>query len=279
MHFHGVPFVHGQLTNEERREVGTTFVAINREHLADTSTYRNKLLKSIFTRTAAKSNHVDNYKLLTDASEEALKKLSEKDQLLREMLAHCNKSIPSIFVELIQRYVNTYTVNDRLMRTFWGDIQEHTDIPSDVIQYGFPLTSTSKTPDHAFKFGFGFNVETRREEQAVAPCYYYGLPKHRLAGFLYLVTTYLEDYAGMLKEGQVVDVVQLSKSGRIGLNAHFLNQLEVIFLGGVDCSNVSLVIPLVYPKFVEKNRKLYEECFGISDEDWVTGCQLRGESI
>lgn len=323
VHFHGVPFMQGQLTNHERRAVGKKFIEINREYMANglRNSARSEKLKSVYTRTTTASHGIENHKMLIDASEEQLDELLRINRLLRDLLARFydskalseqirgeksvqykkalkqkygisskhgeamfedlfkevkNGNFQNIFLFITQKYINSFTSPD-LMQFFWKVLEIGlAPISPDVVQYRFPFASTAKSPDHAFKYGMGYNVEEFRGERPVLPQYTTGIPKHRLAGFLYLVMTDLATYRGMENQSQIVDAIQYYKANQLHLRPDIAHQSETAFLGGIDGENVALVIPLVYLNFSERNRILYTRIFDLSAQDWRIGQRLNG---
>ena len=324
VHFHGVPFMQGQLTNYERREVGKKFIAINKEYMENKlqNSKKNEKLKAIYTRTATASVGIENHKMLIDASEERLDELKRINYLLRGLLADFynskklleqirgetsyrykqalkqkydisslngekkfdvlftearNLSFENIFLFVIQKYINDFTMLET-MQFFWKVLEMGLgSIPKDVVQYRFPITSTGKSPDHPFKYGMGYNVEEDlRGEKPVLPNYKNGMPKHRLAGFLYVIMTDLATYADMENKGHVVDPIQYHKAQKLKLDTNIIHQSETSFLSGVDGENISLVIPLVYLNFKDKNKELYTRIFNLTAEDWRMGQRLNG---
>jgi hypothetical protein len=323
VHFHGVPFMQGQLTNSERRAVGRRFIEINREYIENglQSSARNEKVKSVYTRTTTASRGIENHKMLIDASEEQLDELTRINHLLQDILARFYDSnvlleqikeerssqykkalkqkygilskhgesmfndlfkevkdgnFQNIFLFITQKYINSFTSPD-LMQFFWKVLEIGlAPISPEIVQYRFPFASTAKSPDHAFKYGMGYNVEEFRGERPVLPQYVTGIPKHRLAGFLYLLMTDLATYRAMENQSQIIDAIQYYKANQLHLKPDIAHQSETAFLGGIDGENVALVIPLVYLNFSERNRALYTRIFDLSAQDWRIGQRLNG---
>jgi ubiquitin C-terminal hydrolase len=143
-----------------------------------------------------------------------------------------------------------------------------------VVKYRIPIVSTSKVPDHPFKFAMGYSVEGFRGEQAIFPRYKNGRPKHRLAGLMYIVMHDLEEYTSMEESQQIVSAMQHYKSDELKLDSRIANQQETIFFGGISGKSVALVVPLIYLNF--KN-ELYKKIFGLEDRRWKKGKGLNTE--
>lgn len=124
-HFHGVPFIKGQLTNAERREVGKKFFSINREYIKNgcQSNPRDRKLKTIYSRTVTASCGVENHKMLVDSSDETLDKLTLINELLQNLLVNFYQS--DELLNEIKKVTETQYQYKKELKKQYGISQKH----------------------------------------------------------------------------------------------------------------------------------------------------------
>ncbi|PCJ29096.1 MAG: hypothetical protein COA94_02595 [Rickettsiales bacterium] len=270
--FHGVPFMHSQYSNFQRREVAKKIFAINRKLLGRfddsmteveyTLTPEEEILIGIHSRTATASAGMQSLYEIMVASPEDLQRLNTIDE---NLWGYFNRhDLPKKFKIAMKDYVFNFASSP--IRGFWennnNDGAPHSDSelpPSDdeIVKYRFPVIATSKAPDHAIRFAIGRNVEAARGEIRMQPEYIDGFPTHRLAGLLYVTMHKLSDLLEARGNHTMIDVNRRVKSGDIDIPTEniekdpdflrFKNQLECDFLGKISSDTVVAVIPVIYP--------------------------------
>ena len=155
----------------------------------------------------------------------------------------------------VKRYVDDYGKN---LQECWKWLQKSENENKELEKYtsGYPFVSTSKTPDHAVKFGFGAVCCDKKLE----PEYGYkeqnkALPKKRLAGFVYVIKKNANDLLEELKTGEAFDVHSLQgysikhDGNTVLCDSHNRSQIEITFTGSIQKEDILAVIPLIYPNF------------------------------
>ena len=267
--FHGVPFMHSQYTNCQRREVVKKLFEINQKLLGKfsgsmteeeyTLTKEEKILIGIHSRTSTATVGMQSLYEMMVASEEDLERLDEADNKLLKYFTR--KDFPTGFKDAMKDYIFNFSSSP--IRNFWENnylcegIPRLAIMPDDtIVKYRFPVIATSKAPDHPIRFAIGRNVEgTTRGETPMQPEYIDGHPTHRLAGLVYITLHNLSDLISEHDSHTMIDVNQgLLASGNIseGRGAtRFKNQLECDFLGKMDSDRIVAVIPIIYPSMKE----------------------------
>jgi hypothetical protein len=267
--FHGVPFIQGQYTNNQKREVAKKFLGFNKKFIDSVNkTYEesdvDSIIKSIHSRTATASCGIENLYALINAPKHILTRLKGIEEYLKGYLLSLKAKHGNDFLASIKKYI--YEFADNPIKGFWEDLVDAIPPDQEIVKYRFPVISTSKAPDHAVKFGFGGNVEaTSRGEAPVYPNYNdESYPMHRLAGFLYVTLHSAKELQG--NGSCALDITQLLKTQQLKTAAHRTdNQIEVIFLGGIDGKVVTIVIPLLYPNLDKEYDPEYHGIFGITN--------------
>ncbi len=251
-HFHGVPFMSGQYSHEERREVARKILDLNGK----------QDLKGLSSRTVTTTVGIDSLHILVNAEEGIFLRLREVNLNLKSYLRRCNRTNPDKFLQAVKTYI--YSFADNPVAEFWALLGEIEQVPEEFVRHRFPFISTSKAPDHPIKFGFGVNVETQqRGELPVHPLYDgAGRPQRRLAGFLYITLHSFDEYETLFREKKLVDMPLLLKHGSPTQAYRTDYQNETVFFSGIDPKHIVAVIPLIYPNF----SKAYEP--GYHDKIW-----------
>ena len=276
--FHGVPFMHSQYTNYQRREVVKKIFELNRKLLGKfdgsmteeeyTLTSEEKILIGIHSRTSTATAGMQSLYEIMIASDEDLRKLEEVDNELLEYFKR-NSPLPSKFKTAMKDYIFNFSSSP--IREFWENNNDGV-LPNDsIVKYRFPVIATSKAPDHPIRFAIGRNVEgTMRGETPMQPEYVDGHPTHRVAGFVYITLHKLSDLISESINHTMIDVNQGLSSGEIsnGRGAErFKNQLECDFLGKMDSDRIIAVVPIVYPNMQEEagfKPTYHQAIYGIS---------------
>ncbi len=302
--FHGVPFMHSQYTNYQRREVVKKIFAINRKLLGKfddsmkkeeyTLTPAEQTIIGIHSRTSTASEGMQSLYEVITADEDHLQRLDEADQTLLEYFTCQN--LPESFKNAMKEYIFNFSKSP--IEKFWTNCNSHnvgthslTMLPDDsIIKYRFPVIATSKAPDHAVRFAIGRNVEgATRGETAMQPDYTEdGHPTHRVAGLVYVTLHNLTDLIGRCNNHTVIDINEAISSGKIkkGQSAsRIMNQMECDFLGKIDSDSIIAVIPIIYPsmKVGESFDITYhQEIFGLNpkskDNSVVSPTKIRKDT-
>jgi len=276
--FHGVPFMHSQYTNYQRREVVKKIFEINRKLLGKfdgtmteeeyTLTPKEKILIGIHSRTSTATAGMQSLYEIMVASDEDLHKLDSADSILLEYFKR-NSPLPTNFKTAMKDYIFNFAASP--IQNFWVNNNDGL-LPEDtIVKYRFPVIATSKAPDHPIRFAIGRNVEgATRGETAMQPDYIDGYPTHRLAGLVYITLHKLSDLVSERNEHTMIDVNQGLKIGEIGEgrgSTRFTNQLECDFLGKIDSDKIVAVIPIIYPNIKEKEHfepAYHQAIYGLS---------------
>jgi hypothetical protein len=276
--FHGVPFMHSQYTNYQRREVVKKIFEINRKLLGKfdgtmteeeyTLTPKEKILIGIHSRTSTATAGMQSLYEIMVASDEDLHKLDAADSILLEYFKR-NSQLPTNFKTAMKDYIFNFAASP--IRNFWVNNNDGL-LPEDtIVKYRFPVIATSKAPDHPIRFAIGRNVEgATRGENPMQPEYIDGYPTHRLAGLVYITLHKLSDLVSKRNEHTMIDVNQGLKIGKIEEGrgaARFTNQLECDFLGKIDSDKIVAVIPIIYPNIKEKEHfepAYHQAIYGLS---------------
>jgi ankyrin repeat protein len=278
-HFHGVPFMQGQYNNLQRREVAKKLFQLNNKLLAPYLKNSNtkledndddkidRVISGIHSRTSTATNGIDNLHEMIKASQEKLTLLKSTDLQLQHYLSDCYNLNPELFLKSLEKYV--YEFQKSPIKFFWDKLKSIKTPPEDIVKYRFPFISTSKAPDHAVKYAIGTNVEEERGEKPLYPKYdTNGTPKHRLAGFLYIVTHSFIDIDSMESSKEIADITKLLKTGQFKENVIISHQLENSFFGGIDEKNIVAVIPIIYPNFKKGFKSGYHDgIWGLENRD------------
>lgn len=248
-HFHGYPFFKEKFTHEERRTFGTS-PEHNKKHLHSDASYR----------LAGVANNV----VLTESADVLLTNLSKK---IGDVFI-ANLSEDKLY-KATQDYVNTFCSNpSKFMAKAKNALNStlKTDYINGYPSYTLddsPISSVSKTAEHAFKFAIAHFEQDKTK--VIDPHYdEHGVPKHRLAGTIFITLHTLEEYNA---EQNKLDVVHLTKSKSILPHPHYRYQLEVAFPGGVTEGKIAAVLPIVFPNLSTKhktkanNSKFYNKMF------------------
>lgn len=287
-HFHGVPFMRGQYTDFQRREVGKQIFQMNKKffstlpgvsiEISDIETRAvdvENTKKSIHSRTSTASAKTESLYHVVTASQERLSDLKTVDSFLATYLSKCYQKAPDIFMQAIKMYV--YNFRNSPISGFWAELNKiitHNDdkegIDSAVVKYRFPLVSTAKAPDHPVKFAIGNNVEQDRGEISLYPMYNSSsYPKHRLAGLLFITSHNANELADLELNKSLIDMTHhLSAAGQSKSSSQqqIDQQVEVTFLGYVDSSNIIAIIPILYPNFSKGFISGYhDDIYGLSN--------------
>ncbi len=254
--FHGVPFMHSQYSNYQRREIVEKIDKINKKLLGRydgsmskeeyTLTTEEEILVGIHSRTATATCGIKSLYDVVNSRSEDLAKLDNVDNNLQNYLA---KSVTSRgFKTAMKNYVFNFA--DSPIEDFWRVVRDGS-IPEDIVKYRFPVIATSKAPDHPIRFAIGRNVEGNRGEIPMQPEYDNdGYPTHRVAGLLYITMYPLTDLVQSMKTGQAIDVNHAVKTNLISRGQgfeRFVNQLEIDFFGKIDSNKIVCIIPIIYP--------------------------------
>lgn len=254
--FHGVPFMHSQYSNYQRREIVEKIDKINKKLLGRydgsmskeeyTLSTEEEILIGIHSRTATATCGMRSLHDVMSASGEGLTRLDDVDGKLREYLA---KSVDSRgFGAAMKNYVFNFA--DSPIRDFWQVVRDGS-VPEDIVKYRFPVIATSKAPDHPIRFAIGRNIEGNRGETPMQPEYDNdGYPTHRVAGLLYITMHSLTDLVQHMRTRQVIDVNHAVKTGVIVRGQgfeRFVNQLEIDFFGKIDSNKIVCIVPIIYP--------------------------------
>ena len=288
-HFHGVPFMLGQYTNQQKREVAYKFFEFNQKKLAlSDDEDDHSIIAGLHSRTSTASAGLDNLHYIIKATDEELDKLKEKDLSLNKYLTDCYSQNPKSFLNTVCTYVYNfgdepwqakkdninqnpmaYNVEKNPMISFWNELGKiSNNVEQDIVKYRFPFISTSKTPKHVVKFALGNMVETQSKgELPTDPKYNSnGFPKHRLAGLSFITSHSVKEIDQMEKNRKLVDMTKLLKTEKLknqngeDKSASRIDfQVEVTFFGGVDEKNMQLIIPLIYPNFAKNFQPGYHD--------------------
>lgn len=254
--FHGVPFMHSQYTNYQRREIVEKIDKINKKLLGryDGSmsqgeyalTAEEKILIGIHSRTATATCGMKSLHDVINSNHEELTRLDNVDNTLQN---HLTQSLTSRgFRTAMKNYVFNFA--DSPIGDFWQTVRDGV-IPEEVVKYRFPVIATSKAPDHPIRFAIGRNVEGNRGETPMQPEYDNdGYPTHRVAGLLYITMYPLMDLVQSMQTRQVIDVNHAVKTSTIDEGRgfqRFANQLEMDFFGKLDSSKIVCIVPIIYP--------------------------------
>jgi len=275
--FHGVPFMHSQYSNYQRREIVEKIDKINKKLLGRydgsmskeeyTLTAEEKMLVGIHSRTATATCGMKSLHDVINSNHEELMKLDDVDNNLQN---HLSQSFTSKgFRTAMKNYVFNFA--DSPIRDFWQGIRDGS-IPEDVVKYRFPVIATSKAPDHPIRFAIGRNVEGNRGETPMQPEYDNdGYPTHRVAGLLYITMYPLMDLVQSMQTRQVIDVNHAVKTGTIDRGQgfeRFANQLELGFFGKLHSSELVCIVPIIYPHIRNVEDLTYQiSTFSISSPD------------
>ena len=267
--FHGVPFIQGQYTNNQKRDVAKKFLNLNKKFIDSINKGHEEneidnILKSIHSRTATASCGIDNLYALINAPANMLTELKRIEEYLKSYLSNLKTQNKEDFLASIKKYIYDFAKNP--IKEFWENLVNTVAPDQSIIKYRFPVVSTSKAPDHAIKFGFGGNVEsTERGEAPVYPDYNIkSYPMHRLAGFLYVTLHSAKELQD--KASDALDITQLLKTEQLKTAAHRTDhQIEVMFIGGVDGKANTIIIPLLYPNLKKGYKAEYHKIFGITN--------------
>ncbi|MCA0254845.1 MAG: hypothetical protein LCH20_05190 [Proteobacteria bacterium] len=254
--FHGVPFMHSQYTNYQRREIVEKIDKINRKLLGryDGSmsqeeyalTVEEQILIGIHSRTATATCGMKSLHDVINSNHEDLTRLDDVDNTLQN---HLTQSLTSRgFRAAMKNYVFNFA--DSPIGDFWQTVRDGV-LPEEVVKYRFPVIATSKAPDHPIRFAIGRNVEGNRGEIPMQPEYDNdGYPTHRVAGLLYITMCPLIDLVQNMQTGQAIDINHAVKTGIVGKGRgfqRFANQLEMDFFGKIDSSKIVCIVPIIYP--------------------------------
>jgi len=278
--FHGVPFMHSQYTNYQRREVVKKIFEINRKLLGKfsgsmteeeyTLTQEEKVLIGIHSRTSTATVGMQSLYEMMVASEEDLKRLDEADDKLLEYFTR--KDFSTGFKDAMKDYIFNFLSSP--IRNFWQNQDDGTLPDESVIKYRFPVIATSKAPDHSIRFAIGRNVEgATRGETPMQPEYIDGNPTHKLAGLIYITLHNLSDLINEHDSHTLIDVNQGLASGNISKGSgatRFKNQLECDFLGKMDSDRIVAVIPIIYPSMKEEESfesTYHQSLYGLSPDN------------
>jgi len=269
-HFHGVPFMQGQYNNHQRREVAKKLFQLNNKLLSsfldntkkdssENDKETDNLIKGLHSRTSTASTGIDSLYELAKSPQEKLLQLNSIDKKLQDYLSECYKLNPPKFLESMRTYI--YDFKDSPIQNFWENLKGIKTPPDDIVKYRFPFISTSKAPDHPVKFAIGNNVETQsRGEKPLYPKYdNHGVPKHRLAGFLYIISHSIITLDAMEDNKEVTDITKLIKSTQLTGNILINHQIETTFFGGIDEKNIIAIIPIIYPNFSKRFKAGYHD--------------------
>lgn len=294
--FHGVPFMTNLYTHADRNYVGKKMMLFNysdlqgktqdiiKEHLKNIEEEANADLKAIYSRTSTASAGVANMSVIAQ-DDQALAILKKKNDELKEDLKKAYKADISnnkaVFHGIVLDFVNQFQDKDgATQKAVWSKIIKlNNNLSHDIIKYRFPFISTSKTPDHAVRYGFGINLEDKRGEDMLNPEYNkYGCPKHRLAGLVYVIQEDATSLETSLSSGEIFDVCSLrgpkpaQDQNPQKVNPRFSNQIELAYLAGVDADKVLAIIPLVYPNFSKKFVEGYHNTvYGYTSDNYPKG--------
>jgi hypothetical protein len=271
--FHGVPLMNSQYTNQERREVAKKIFEINNKLLAKYKicvpsipplSPSENIQISIHSRTATASAGMQSLYEIMVADKEELDKLEAADTKLLEYFIR--PRLPANFKSAMKDYIFNFSTSP--IESFWKNNNDGALPDAGITKYRFPVIATSKTPDHAIRFGIGRSVEGNRGETPMQPEYIDGYPTHRLAGFVYVTLHKLPDLMKRMDQHTLIDVNQGLKLGQIEEGnpvrvSRIKNQLECDFLGKMDSENVVAIIPIIYPhirdqEYSRKNEKGYK---------------------
>lgn len=282
-HFHGVPFMQGQYTNSERREIAKKLFGINKKLLNGDTASLNELeaVIGIHSRTSMATVGLDSLHHLIKADQNQLEQLEDTDAKLKNDLAKCwsssNKEVDITtkqgsktlhFLNALKKYI--YSFSESPIQEVWDNLkiqQQEGEQPQDqqefsnIVKYRFPFVSSSKAPDHAIKFAIGKNVETQtRGEKPLYPNYdVEGYPVHRLAGFLFITFHKVNVLDQLESSKQMVDMTKLLKSKKITGDERIDNQVETTFFGGINKENIAAIIPIIYPNFSKGFKQGYHD--------------------
>ena len=276
--FHGVPFMHSQYTNYQRREVAKKIFQINRKLMGKfdgtmteeeyTLTPKERILIGIHSRTSTATAGMQSLYEIMVASDEDLHKLDAADSILLEYFKR-NSTLPTNFKTAMKDYIFNFNVSP--IQNFWVNNKDGL-LPEDtIVKYRFPVIPTSKAPDHPIRYAIGSHVEgATRGENPMQPEYIGGYPTHRLAGLVYITLHKLSDLVSKRNELTMIDVNQGLKIGEIEKGrgvSRISNQLECNFLGKIDSDKVVAVIPIIYPNIKEKEHfepAYHQAIYGLS---------------
>jgi hypothetical protein len=288
-HFHGIPFMQGQYTNQERREIAYKFFAFNTKSI-ENNEENNDITTGLHSRTSTASCGIENlYRLIKKSPDD----LKSTDVVLSGLLSDYYKENQEEFLKAMVTYVynfsddpwekeEKYNAEKDPMVKFWDIINEVSDEENNevqnIVKYRFPFVSVSKTPKHPFEFAMGNRVETQSKgELPTYPKYdSSGFPKHRLCGLIFITLHSLEMIDQMEDGKQLVDMTKLLKGHKMK-NQDYTekettridNQAEVTFFGGIDEKAVHLTIPLVYPNFAKIFQIGYhDKIWGLTEESY-----------
>lgn len=258
--FHGVPFIQGQYTNFQRREIAKKLVGINRdclyfvqeekqeeqENAEEVKVEVDPRTKALHSRTATANVGMETLYDLVESSQSRLQDLGNIDNTL----INSNLLNQESFLQLVEIYTFNFS-EPNSMQQFWDRVN---GIDKNIIKYRFPCVSTSKAPDHAVKFAIGKNVETQSKgEKPLYPKYdANSYPKHRLAGLLYITLHKAQDLLELEDNNKAIDILKKYKTEKISLgqgDLYILYQLECNFWGYIGHDNIVAIIPIIYPNF------------------------------
>lgn len=226
-HFHGFAFYQEYFTHEERREYG-----ISKKHAG----------KHLHSKASYSNSALPTNKVLSTIEDD---KLLELDKKIGSTIFSLNEHGLN---RAIQTYVNTYSKNQENFLTLVRQRLQEEGVEN---VNNSPVVSTSKTPEHAFKFSIA-HLEGDKTK-IVDPMYYDdGTPKHRLAGVIFVTMHQLSGYDAEYKQditwvtqGQIKTCNSSNKA--TGIHPHYRSQLEVTFSGGITEGPIVAAIPVVFP--------------------------------
>jgi tetratricopeptide (TPR) repeat protein len=232
-HFHGYAFYKEYFTHEERREYGTSKKHIGK-HLHSKASYANANIAS---------NKVVSYKQDDE--------LINLDKIIGSAISSLSENE---FNEATKAYVNTYSSKPQKFL----QLIEKCLIKEDLKNLDkSPVVSTSKTPEHAFRFSIA-HLE-KDKTKVIEPKYNQeGIPKHRLVGVMFVTLHKLSGYDKEFKQDitwvtqSQTKTVQASPK-ETGIHAHYRSQLEVLFFGGITEGPIIAAIPIVFPNLSDEH--------------------------
>lgn len=278
-HYHGMPIMRGLFSSAQQFDTAKEIIQSINVETSSTKKNNNFLL----SRTLATSSHIENIRMFLKMPE-AQNKVKEINESISIILTSMQGQVPpDDFQRLLSIFVRSSTINNDKKNknhlNFWllitsfckknATLKPHLD---KIIQYRFPFLSTSKTPDHAVKYGSGQHLENDRGETGIEPGYNSdGRPKHRLAGFVYVMcsdyishstgySTHHHDLSHHHVNGNMRSINN-SKT-KASLDRTYFPQFEVTYLNPIHSNQIIAAIPILYPNFKKPFNAYYKEKLG-----------------
>lgn len=292
--FCGMPFT-SDIPNSDRRDLAKKLMLLNPGLSEET---RNVIKKSLGLEKTEniddwiKSLYSDSVMLNSSTKEGGMKgiieisnpeaKLNSDANKLKEFIKDQYTKNDNNVKTAVKRYVDNYNQN---LQEAWDWLQktatENENKELENYTSGYPFVSTSKTPDHAVKFGFGSVCCDNKLEPEYG---YYeqnkALPKKRLAGFLYVIKKSAYELLEGLKAGEAFDVFSLrgygsDSSSMSYCDVNYKKQLEITFVGAITKGDILAIIPLTYPNFSKNFNEYYHgAALHFSKEDYSKNCTI-----